>query len=161
MAKVPLTSAGIGELQTYLYSLTEPALLAEAEAVHADFVAWVDGHIELTTAQLDWLGGIDPLYIDYLAAKTAIAFRNRLPLELVVPSATGEGKWFLDKKPIAPRWKGPDNIVATGVLSFELGYTSKWGRLMMSAPLLVFLLLYSCTKERPADFQAQVPAYFP
>lgn len=44
---------------------------------------------------------------------------------------------------------------------FELGNISKWGRLMMSAPLLVFILLYACTKERPADFQAQVPAYFP
>jgi cytochrome c peroxidase len=44
---------------------------------------------------------------------------------------------------------------------FELGYISKWGRLIMSTPILLFIILYACTKERPADFQAQVPAYFP
>ncbi|SFH37590.1 hypothetical protein [Pedobacter insulae] len=122
--KVPLTTAGITTLQTNLYSLSDPDLFDEADAVHQDFVGWIDDHIELTSQQLEWLSDIDQLFIDYLSAKTAIAFKNRLPFSLEVPSVAGNGKWFQDKEPIAPRWQGSGNITATGELSFELGYSS-------------------------------------
>ena len=125
MSKVPLTPAGIADLQDNLYALADGPLFVEAAAVHADFPTWVDEHIILSPGQLGWLRGIDQLFLDYLAAKTAIALRNRLPLELTLPtaSATPTGKWFLDKDPITPCWQGTGDITATGTLSYELGYS--------------------------------------
>lgn len=122
MSKVPLSTAGISQLQTDLYALPDPELFVEADAAHADFVAWVDSHIELTQAQLTWLGDIDALFLDLLAVKTAIALKNRLNLDLERASGSGSGKWFQDKDGIAPKWMGSGQITATGTLSFEIGY---------------------------------------
>jgi cytochrome c peroxidase len=38
---------------------------------------------------------------------------------------------------------------------------SKWGRIFMAAPLLFVVFFSACTKDRPSDFQAQAPLYFP
>src|SRR4051812_25037914 len=110
MSKVALTQTGITELETTLYALTDPELLLVADAVRADFVHWVNNHIELTLPQFTWLSSIDELFLDLLAVKTAIAFRNRLPLLIDLPSTTGDGKWFLDKGTIAPKWEGSGEI---------------------------------------------------
>ncbi len=124
MIKVPLSQEGITQLETNLYALSDPALFAESEAAHQDFVSWVDGHITLTAGQLAWLGGIDPLFLKLLGIKTAIALRNKLTLKIKLPSASATGgKWIMDKDPITPKWVDPGIILATGALSFELGYT--------------------------------------
>ncbi len=122
MPKVPLTTAGINQLQNNLYALPDPELFVEADAAHQNFVSWVDSHIQLTQAQLTWLGDIDVLFLDLLAVKTAIALKNRLTLSLELGSGTGAGKWFMDKDTIAPKWVGSGQITATGTLSFETGY---------------------------------------
>lgn len=122
MPKVPLTPAGIAQLQTDLYALPDPELFVEADAAYTDFVAWVDSKIELIPAQLTWLGDIDEMFIKLLGIKTAIALKNRLDLSLTMASGSGSGKWFQDKDTIAPKWVGTGEIVATGTLEFETGY---------------------------------------
>lgn len=123
MSKVPLSTAGINTLQTKLYQMTDPELLAEAAAAHSDFIGWVDSHILITSGQLTWLESIDKLFIDLLAVKTAIALRNRLPLVVILPSSTpAPGKWFMDKDELTPVWKGAGLIEATGHLEFEISY---------------------------------------
>lgn len=122
MPKVPLTSAGIAQLQTDLYALPDPELIAEADAAYTDFVAWVDSHIELIPAQLTWFGDIDEMFLKLLGIQTAIALKNKLDLNFEMASGSGSGKWFQDKDPIAPTWMGSGQITATGQLSFEIGY---------------------------------------
>lgn len=122
MPKVPLSAFGLATLQSDLYALPDPELIVEAEAVRADFVSWVDNHIDLTPAQFTWLGDIDTLFLDLLSVKTAIAFRNRVPFTFDLASGTGSGKWFMEKSTLNPKWEAPGVITATGVLAFETGY---------------------------------------
>lgn len=122
MSKVPLSTAGIQTLQDDLYALSEPQLFAEAAAVRADFVGWVDAKIDLTGPQLSWLQGIDPLFTDYLGIKTCIALRNKLDLKVDLPSAAGDGKWFQDKDAIAPTYRANGKVEATGIFRLKLGY---------------------------------------
>ncbi|WP_299568461.1 hypothetical protein [uncultured Pedobacter sp.] len=122
MSKVSLSAVGIQTLQDNLYALSEAELFAEAAAVKADFVAWVDAKIALTSSQLTWLQGIDPLFTEYLGIKTCIALRNKLDLKVDLPSAAGDGKWFQDKDAIAPTYRANGKIEATGTFRLKLGY---------------------------------------
>lgn len=133
MNKVPLSDAGIIQLQTNLYALSDAALLAEAKSLHQDFASWLDDHIILDNDQLTWFKSIDKIFRDYISAKTAIALINRLPITLelppVPPAGSGankvSGKWFQDKDSIAPpKWEGAGVIITSGELSFKLGYNT-------------------------------------
>jgi cytochrome c peroxidase len=46
-------------------------------------------------------------------------------------------------------------------LNAEHPLISKWGRIFLAAPLLLFIFFSACTKDRPSSFQAQIPSYFP
>lgn len=134
MNKVPLSTAGISQLETNLYALSDASLLLEAKALHQDFVDWLDEHIILNNDQITWLKSIDKIFRDYISAKTAIALINRLPLELELPPVPpsggsshkkASGKWFQDKDSITPpKWEGAGMIVTSGTLKFSIGYNT-------------------------------------
>ncbi len=125
MEKVAFTPSGFKQLETQLYELSDSDLLAEANAVLADYISWADNHIILNTAQISYLNGLDPLFIASLASKAAIAFVNRLPLNLVLPADydadedEGRGKWFLDSSTITASSSPDSSVQATGELIYE------------------------------------------
>lgn len=123
MEKVPFSPQGFKQLETQLYALDDNALQTEADAVLADYIDWADNHIILTAAQISYLQGLDSLFIASLAANAAIAFINRLPLNLVYPDDGGTvqkgGKWFLDRSTIVPSNSPGNPLEATGELIYE------------------------------------------
>lgn len=123
MVKVPFTPQGFKDLEVQLYALDDHALQAEANAVLADYVDWATGHIELTAEQIAYLQGLDTTFIASLAANAAIAFINRLPLNLLHPESDGHspqrGKWFLDRSTIAASDSPGKTVQATGELIYE------------------------------------------
>lgn len=128
MEKVPFSPEGFKQLETQLYALDDTALKAQANAVLADYINWVDNHVILDTAQVTYLQGLDALFIASLAANAAVVFVNRLPLNLVLPnnytmaSQEGRGKWFLDKTTIAASNSPGEPVSATGQLIYEFTY---------------------------------------
>lgn len=129
MMKVEFSPAGFKDLETQLYELSDVALQSEADAVFADYIDWVDNHVQLSTAQISYLQSLDAFFIASLAAKAAITFVNRLPLNLVLPTnyseaekEEGRGKWFLDKSTIAVRNSPGEPVIATGQLIYEFEY---------------------------------------
>lgn len=129
MAKVPFTPAGFQELENQLYTLNDNDLRQEAEDVNANYIAWVNDHVIINTAQMQYLLDLDNLFIASLGAKAAIAFINRLPLNLVLPDNyqvlngnDDEGKWFLDKSTIVASNTPTGSLLATGELIYEMQF---------------------------------------
>ncbi|OJV54240.1 MAG: hypothetical protein BGO31_12885 [Bacteroidetes bacterium 43-16] len=125
MEKVAFSPAGFKQLETQLYTLDDTALLVEANAVLSDYVDWASNHIILSLDQVAYLEGLDPLFISSLANNASIAFRNRLPLNLILPENYSvaekdkRGKWFLDASTIAASNIPGSSIQATGELIYE------------------------------------------
>jgi hypothetical protein len=131
MEKVAFSQAGFKQLESHLYELNDTALKAEANAVLADYITWVDDHVILDTAQIVYLQSLDNIFIASLAAKAATAFVNRLPLNLVLPPDYNQadeekrGKWFLDSSTIAASATPGEPVSATGELIYEFEYEVK------------------------------------
>ncbi|OJV55359.1 MAG: hypothetical protein BGO31_20740 [Bacteroidetes bacterium 43-16] len=126
MTKVEFSPAGFKDLEAQLHALDDNALNAEATAVMSDYIDWADNHIILSAAQLSYLQGLDRFFVASLASKAAIAFVNRLPLNLVLPvdyeqddENEGRGKWFLDSSTIAASNTPGASVQATGELIYE------------------------------------------
>lgn len=129
MNKVPFTPAGFKQLEAWLYALNNTELRLEADAVNADYIDWVTNHVTLNDDQVDFLNGLDALFIAALGSKAAIAFVNRLPLNLELPDnyalLTAEkktGKWFLDKSSIMASNTPNGALLATGELTYEMQF---------------------------------------
>ena len=129
MEKVDFSPTGFKDLESQLYELDDTALLAEANAVLANYITWVDEHVILSAAQISYLESLDSFFIASLASKAAITFVNRLPLNLVLPvnyelanEEEGRGKWFLDKSTVAASAAPGEQVVATGELIYEFEY---------------------------------------
>lgn len=129
MTKVAFSPAGFKDLETQLYKLSAIELQIEADAVFNNYIDWVDNHVQLSTAQISYLQSLDAFFIASLAAKAAITFVNRLPLNLVLPAnysaaneEEGRGKWFLDKSTVAASNAPGEPVVATGALIYEFEY---------------------------------------
>ena len=125
MEKVAFSPAGFKQLETQLYTLDDTALLVEANAVLSDYVDWASNHIILSLDQVAYLESLDPLFISSLANNASIAFRNRLPLNLILPENYSvaekdkRGKWFLDASTIVASNISGSPIQATGELIYE------------------------------------------
>ena len=124
MEKVAFTPAGFKQLESQLYQLSDSALLAEANAILADYITWADEHIILNDAQISYLNSLDDFFIASLASKAAIAFVNRLPLNLVLPEyygndEEGRGKWFEDASTIIANNTPGEQVTATGELIYN------------------------------------------
>lgn len=129
MVKVEFSPVGFKQLEAQLYDLQDSALHTEADAVLLNFIDWVKNHVILSTAQVHYLQSLDPLFIASLASNASIAFRNRLPLNLVLPedystahASEGRGKWFLDSSTIVATNRPGANVTATGELIYEFEY---------------------------------------
>jgi hypothetical protein len=127
MEKVSFTPDGFDDLQTALYALSNAELEIEASAVFTDYVNWVKDHFILNTAQESYLEGLDTLFIAQLASRAAIAFLNRLPLNLIQPpgydpSLPTVGKWFLDGSTIVVLNSPGQAVSATGELIYEIQF---------------------------------------
>ncbi|WP_333624266.1 hypothetical protein [Sphingobacterium siyangense] len=127
MEKVSFTPDGFDDLQTALYALSNAELEIEANAVFTDYVTWVKDHFILNTAQVSYLEGLDTLFIAQLASRAAIAFINRLPLNLILPpgydpSLPTVGKWFLDGSTIVVLNSPGQAVSATGELIYEIQF---------------------------------------
>ncbi|MGE8426310.1 MAG: hypothetical protein ACN6O7_00470 [Sphingobacterium sp.] len=125
MEKVTFTPDGFNDLQTALYALTNAELEIEANAVFTDYISWVKDHIILNTAQVNYLEGLDTVFIAQLASRASIAFLNRLPLNLILPpgydpSLPTVGKWFLDGSTIQVLNSPGQAVTATGELIYEI-----------------------------------------
>ena len=127
MEKVEFSQVGFKQLETQLYELDDIALQSEADAVFNNYINWVDDHVILSTEQVNYLQSLDSLFIASLAAKAAIAFLNRLPLNLVLPDEyesadDGRGKWFLDSSTIVACNIPGEQVTATGELTYEFEF---------------------------------------
>lgn len=130
MEKVEFSQLGFKHLESQLYALDNNALTVEAQAVLSDYINWVNNHVILTTQQVSYLQDLDPLFIASLASNAAVAFINRLPLNLVLPddysavkAGDGRGKWFLDSSTIVASGLPGEPVTATGELIYEFRYT--------------------------------------
>lgn len=129
MSKVPFTPAGFKELEMKLYAMDDLSLRQEAEDVNADYISWVQANVTLNTDQVYYLEGLDNIFIAQLGSRAAIAFVNRLPLNLELPpdylsllATDEEGKWFLDKSTIIASSIPNGPINATGELIYEMQF---------------------------------------
>ncbi len=129
MVKVEFSPYGFKQLEAQLYDLQDSSLFTEADAVLLDYIDWVKEHVILNTEQVSYLESLDPLFITSLASNASIAFRNRLPLNLVLPedystaqANEGRGKWFLDSSTIVAINRPGANVTATGELIYEFEY---------------------------------------
>lgn len=129
MVKVEFSPDGFKQLEAQLYDLQDSSLYTEADAVLLDYIDWVKEHVLLNTDQVSYLESLDPLFIASLASNASIAFRNRLPLNLVLPedystaqASEGRGKWFLDSSTITASNMPGEHITASGELIYEFEY---------------------------------------
>ncbi len=123
MEKVAFSPLGFKQLEEQLHQLTDIELIAEADAVLADYITWAEEHIILSPAQLNYLNSLDNFFIASLASNAAVAFINRLPLNLVLPDdyddeEEGRGKWFFDSSTIAVNNTPDEQVMATGELIY-------------------------------------------
>lgn len=81
MAKQPLTTIGVQAKQTELFALAQPQLDVEANALIANFRAWIDNHFELSTEESGYLISADEDFIRLLSSVVFVAVRNRLPID--------------------------------------------------------------------------------
>lgn len=85
MQQQPLIPAGVNNKTAELYALPNNALIIEANAVRADFIAWLNVNFVLNSSQLAWLNGMDTRWITYAAFSTGLAIENRLPVIFNAP----------------------------------------------------------------------------
>ncbi|MBT2621925.1 hypothetical protein [Chryseobacterium sp. ISL-6] len=125
MAKQPMTPTGVQNKINALYLLSDAALQAEAEAIQADFKAWIKANFSLSTQQGDYLDRLNSQISTYFGSQSSICFSNRLPIELIYPEPpTGEySKWTGASNSLAVKSDGSRIPVATGTLTFEFTYT--------------------------------------
>ena len=125
MSKQPMTPAGVDDKINALYLLSDTALQAEADAVQADFKAWIKTGFILSPKQADYLATLNSQIAAYFGSQTSICFSNRLPSELIYPEPpTGEySKWTGSSNSLAVKSDGSGKPTATGSLTFEFTYT--------------------------------------
>lgn len=85
MAQEPLTAAGVAQKTADLYALSNNALLAEANAIRADFANWLNTNFILNSAQLNYLNGVDPTWMAQVSFRTGFAVENRLDIIFNAP----------------------------------------------------------------------------
>lgn len=87
MSKQLFTPAGVSAKIADLYeNLTEEELQAEAEAAKDDFSGWLNDNFDFSIPQSEYLGAIDPGFLDSLGNQFSLALGNRLPIILIEPT---------------------------------------------------------------------------
>ncbi|WP_461789455.1 hypothetical protein [Pedobacter sp.] len=86
MTQEPLTSAGISAKQSALYALSNNNLQIEVDAIKANFRAWLKINFTFSSPQETYLDGMDDGFMDFAAAQTAHAVKNRLVINFDAPN---------------------------------------------------------------------------
>ena len=95
MEKVPFTPAGLQQLLTTLYALSDQELNLVANALHQNFKLWVAEHFDLDEAQLAYLNSLDERFVSQAAARGSYFMAHRLPIALnkmEAPALSSDGK---------------------------------------------------------------------
>jgi hypothetical protein len=130
MQKFPFTDSGLQDLLTQLYALDDQQLSRQADAISADFRAWLTDHFQFDQSQLDFLAATPETFIQSAAADCSYYVANRLPITMVKeqqrsdPPGEGEdrGKLIdLDKKSSA-RFSPPESYSSSGSLTITISY---------------------------------------
>lgn len=126
MAKQPMTPTGVQDKINALYLLSDSALQTEAEAIQADFKAWIKANFSLSTQQGDYLDRLNRQISTYFGSQSSICFSNRLPIILIYPEPpSGEySKWTGSSNTLTVKSDGGGKPTATGTLTFEFTYTA-------------------------------------
>lgn len=123
MKKHPFTPTGVAELQQDLYALDDAALAAEAAAIAADFVAWMDAHFDFAPGQLAFLQSVNLQVRQLIATQTSFAVGNRLPIILQKPELSAKDeKLIKPKSSLTADADGNGDYVASGELVIEISY---------------------------------------
>ena len=84
MSKQLFTPAGVSAKIADLYeNLTDEELQAEAEAAKDDFSDWLNDNFDFSVPQAEYLGAVDPGFLDSLGNQFSLALGNRLPIVLI------------------------------------------------------------------------------
>ena len=120
----PLTPANVQDKLDHLYSMSDPDLALEADAIADDFIGWIDKNFSLTIDQDSYIRGIDSKVIKDYGTQCAICFINRLSITLIYPVPPGPGysKWVSFSNDLVVKANDSDIVEATGSLTFEMEY---------------------------------------
>lgn len=125
MVSYPLTPTGAEDKLEELYALSDRELAVQAMAVMLDFRAWVKSNFSLTTAQNTYVDGINDDAARFFGWQCAIAFQNRIDIELVYPAPPGTpgySKWTGSESTVKMSTDGKGNKTLTGILTFVIEY---------------------------------------
>ncbi|MCD0490569.1 hypothetical protein LPB86_20180 [Pedobacter sp. MC2016-14] len=126
MTKQPMTPTGVEDKIEEVYLLSAPDLLAEANAIQADFKGWVADNFILSSSQEDYLDNLNDRISTYFGSQCSICFTNKLPIILIYPGPpSGDySKWTGSSNTLDVKSEGGAEPVATGTLTFEFTYTT-------------------------------------
>jgi hypothetical protein len=127
MEKYPFTPAGVQDMQTALYALSDPQLELEAEVIENDFAAWVSDTFDLDSTQLSFLGNLNGDFLNSCGLRTALAVRHRLPIYLVEAEQQNAHRLNSEKTirkcdRIDENGNGSGQYTATGSLTYKIEY---------------------------------------
>lgn len=82
MEKPAFTTDDVSNLTAELYSLSDDSLLAEANAIAADFYAWMESKFDLTPDQTTYIASFPEHIKKFYGYACAAAFISRGPVNL-------------------------------------------------------------------------------
>lgn len=125
MAQEPLTPSGVAQKKADLYALSNNDLLAEANAIRANLVSWVNTNFILNSGQLTYLSGMDPQWLAQVASRLGFAVEHRLdiifdaPVPLPPPSIS---KMVEYDDAVKLKFSQSGGLDVTGTITFTLTY---------------------------------------
>lgn len=125
MQKQQFTPAGVMALQTELYMLSNVQLLVEVDDLQLNFKNWINTHLDLSAAQLNFLTELDPRAFSFLVTQTAIAVANRLSISLEKEPDDDDdktGKVIKPKSLFTTTANSEGNVNTTGELIIQIYY---------------------------------------
>ncbi|MGE6221156.1 hypothetical protein ACQKCH_15115 [Nubsella zeaxanthinifaciens] len=129
MQKQPFNENGLQSVLFELYALTDQELDEQAAALKLQPKLWINGHFELTAAQLGYLDQMPPAIASFIGDQGSFAIGHRLPVTLNRDGdATGdEDKLFNPKSNLTIETDNEGKIMAGGDMSINITYLNKAG----------------------------------
>jgi hypothetical protein len=122
-----LTPSGVADQLAALYTLNDPALEIQADAIRADFTTWVTGHFTLTTAQRDCLNGMSANTLQAFGDMCCFGLKNRLEITFDDTTTTpappsGYQKYVCAENETELKTTTNGNSNGSGKIRFKAGY---------------------------------------